>query len=440
MPVRPPLRALPGLLLVMVLVPLDQTAVAPALPEIAGELGGIRQMPLVVTAYVVAVTVAMPVYGVLGDRRGRKPVLLVAIVLFVAGALACAFTPSLGLFVAARIVQGLGGGGLMVGAQATLGDLISPRERGRYLGLFGVAYVVPAIAGPLVGGVLAEFASWRWIFAIHIPLGLIALLLLTVTLHLPPPVDAPVADTGTHRAAATFRRRGVLIPMLLSVTVGFALFGTVSYVPSLARIGLGMSGIEAGLVVTSMMGGAIITMTVSGRLITRSGTYRRFPIMGTALMFLGALTLGLLGLRLTVPTLLGALFVIGLGIGMVMQVMMLVAQNAADSSQIGLVTSGVLFVRQVGASVGVAMVGALATGSFVARLPQLPHAATMTPNQIAALPPEVGALVAESFGAAVPAAILTVTPLLAVSFCLALALPSLPLRSRQDIDSVKEMP
>ncbi|MEZ5088083.1 MAG: MFS transporter [Tessaracoccus sp.] len=440
MPTRPPLRALPGLLLVMVLVPLDQTAIAPALPEIAGDLGGIRQMPMVVTAYVVAVTVAMPVYGVLSDRRGRKPVLMTAIVLFVAGALACAFAPSLGIFVAARVVQGLGGGGLMVGAQATLGDLISPRERGRYLGLFGVAYVVPAVAGPLVGGLLVEVASWRWIFAIHVPLGVIALVTLALTLHLPSRPDAPTPEDDTGRLAATFGRRGVLIPMLLSITVGFALFGTVSYVPALARIGFGMSGVQAGLVVTSMMGGAIITMTVSGRLITKHGTYRRFPIMGTALMFLGALTLGLLGTRLTITTLLVVLFVIGLGIGMVMQVMMLVAQNAADPLAIGVVTSGVLFVRQIGASVGAGVVGALVTSSFASRLPQLPEAATMTPDEIAALPPNLAALVAEAFGGAVPAAILTVTPLLAVSFCLALALPALPLRTKQEIESLKETP
>lgn len=425
---RPPLRALPGLLLVMVLVPLDQTALTPALPEIAGDLGGMQLMPVVVTAYVAAVTTALPVYGVLGDRFGRKRMLLVALAMFVLGALACTLVASFPPFVAARVVQGLGGGGLMVGAQAALGEIVSPRDRGRYLGLFGVAYVVPAVVGPLAGGLLVSAASWRWIFFIHVPVGLLAFVLLVVTLRLRPATEQRRGSFA--RAVAVFQKRGVLVPILLSFTVGFALLGTISYVPSFARIGLGMTAIQAGFVVTSLMGGAIMTMTISGRLITKTGHYRRYPIAGTAVMAAGALTLGLLGRDLGVGGLLAVLFVIGLGVGMVMQVVMLAAQNAAEPDDIGIVTSSVLFLRQIGATVGVALVGALITRIFVDLAPrQAPDVASITPEGIAALPPEVRELVEASFAAAVPQAILTVAPLLIVSVVLALLLPALPLRT-----------
>jgi MFS family permease len=436
---RPPIRALPGLLLAMVLVPLDQTALTPALPEIAGDLGGLQSMPMVVTAYVVAVTAALPVHGVLGDRLGRKPMLLTALAMFVTGAAACTLATSFPLFLAARVLQGVGGGGLLVGTQATLGELVSPRERGRYLGLFGVAYVVPAVVGPLVGGLLVAAASWRWIFAVHVPLGVIAFVLLGLTLRLPrPPARVRMS---LARMAAALRQRGVRVPILLSFTVGFALLGIISYVPSFARIGLGVTAVEAGLVATALMGGAILTMTVSGRLITRTGRYRRYPVIGTAVMAAGALTLGLLGGDLGVAGLLGVLFLIGLGVGLVMQVVMLVAQNAADPDDLGVVTASVLFLRQVGATVGVALVGALINSIFVDLAPpQVPEVASITPEGIAALPTEVRELVEAAFAAAVPQAILIVAPLLVVSVALALLLPALPLRAHPEpVSSLKDL-
>ncbi|MCW3159586.1 MFS transporter [Micropruina sonneratiae] len=436
---RSSIRALPGLLLLMVLVPLDQTALTPALPEIAGDLGGLQLMPMVVTAYVVAVTAALPVYGVLGDRFGRKRMLLIALAMFVLGALACALATSFPLFVAARVMQGIGGGGLMVGAQAALGEIVSPRERGRYLGLFGVAYVVPAVVGPLVGGLLVDAASWRWIFAIHVPLGVIAFILLIVTLRLPRSPEHPRVTFA--RTVSVLRRRGVLVPILLSFTVGFALLGTISYVPSFARIGLGMTAVEAGFVVTALMGGAILTMTISGGLIAKTGRYRRYPIAGTAVVAAGALVLGLLGRELGVAGLLGVLFVIGLGVGMVMQVVMLAAQNAADPADIGIVTSSVLFLRQIGATVGVALVGALITRIFVELAPpQVRDVASITPESIATLPTELRELVEAAFAAAVPQAILTVAPLLVASIVLAFLLPALPLRTHtESVTSLKEL-
>lgn len=485
---------LPGLLLVMVLAPLDQTSVAPALPEIAGELGGLDQMPAVITAYLVAATAVLPVYGRLGDRFGRKPLLLAALVLFVLGALLCTLATSFPLFVGARVLQGVGGGGLMIGAQATVGEIVSPRERGRYLGLFGAAYVLPAVGGPLLGGVMVDLLSWRWIFAIHLPLGAVAFVALALTLHLPRPHNRQQVDLfGAAALAATvvgtvlladllagggqrpgwvvpvlagataaalvlwlvsaryardpvlplrlLRQRGFTVPVLLSFTVGFALFGTLTYMPAFAQVGLGTTATEAGFLVTSLMAGALVTMTVSGRLITRSGRYRRYPIGGTALMAAGALLLGLFGDEWGVPGLVAMLFLIGLGVGMVMQVVMLAAQNATDPSDLGVVTSSVLFLRQVGASVGVALMGALITRSFADRVPaEAADLDALTPEAITALPAHSRELVESAFGAAVPAAVLTVAPLLVVAFLLALALPAIPLRTKAQTELDREKP
>ncbi|GAA1469322.1 MFS transporter [Nocardiopsis exhalans] len=485
---------MPGLLLVMLLAPLDQTSVIPALPVIAGDLGGLDQIPAVITAYLVAATAVLPVYGRLGDRFGRKPLLLIALSLFVLGALLCTLAASFPMFVAARVVQGVGGGGLMIGGQATLAEIISPRERGRYLGLIGSVAVLPAVGGPLLGGVLVDLFSWRWIFAIHLPLGAVAFVVLVLTLRLPrpttrQPVDlfgaaalaatvvgtvlladllagdggrpgwaVPVLAGGTLAAlllwlvsarlardpvlpARLLRRRGFVVPVLLSFTVGFALFGTLAYVPTFAQVALGTTATQAGFLVTALMAGALTTMTVSGRLITRSGRYWWSPVTGTALLALGVLLFGLLGASGGVPGLVAVLFLIGLGVGMVMQVVMLAAQNATAPADLGAVTSSVLFLRQVGASVGVALMGALITRSFAEHSPAgVAEPGDLTPETIAALPAPTRELVAAAFGTAVPAAALTVAPLLGVAFLLALALPALPLRTQAQTELDREIP
>ncbi|GAA3531671.1 hypothetical protein GCM10022419_008350 [Nonomuraea rosea] len=453
---------LSGLILAMLLGALDQTIMAPALPAVAGGLGGFDQMPAVVSAYLVAATVVMPVYGKLGDRYGRKPTMQVAIVVFVTGAVLCAVATSMPQFIAFRAIQGVGGGGLMIGAQAIIGEIVSPRERGRYLGFIGAAYVVAAVGGPLIGGFFIDRLSWRWIFAIYPPLGLLALVVLTLTLRLPPrprtraPLDVAgavtlavavvgVVMTGQTRnpaylllAAAgavgwlvsarfakdpilplrLFKDRAFAVPVAISALIGFALFGTITYMPAYLQIALGTSATQAGLLVTALMGGVLTTTIVSGRLITRTGRYKPYPVAGTALAAAG---LGLIGLAGGAPVALaGAMLVTGLGVGLVMQVMVLAAQNAVEYEDLGTATSSVTFLRQIGASAGVALVGALITWRFSGVIP-----ATGSATGPAELPESVRAAFAE----AVPPVFAAMAPLLAVAFFLALALPARPLRT-----------
>ncbi len=466
-------RVLPGLMLVMLLGALDQTAMAPALPAVAADLGRFDLMPAVITAYLAAATVAMPLHGKLGDRFGRKPVLMVAIGVFVLGALLCATATSMTGLIVWRVVQGAGGGGLMIGAQAVLGEVVSPRERGRYLGLLGGVYVVAAVGGPLLGGLAVDHLTWRWIFALYPPLGLVALVVVARTLRLPAPrTRAPfdvlgtlllsltvtgvvLVSSGLGRvtplvAAATvlvaagwlvtarraadpvlplrlFRTRSIAIPTAVSVLVGFALFGTISYLPAFLQVAQGASATRAGLVVTALMAGVIVTTTVSGRVITRTGRYKAFPVAGTATAALGLALLGTVGSTTPLPLVLAALLLVGLGVGMVMQVMVLVAQNGAEHRDLGAATSAVTFLRQIGASTGVATIGALITSRFATALPPGTDprvATTLDPERLAHLPTAVR----EAFGSAVAPVFGYVAPLLGLALVLAVALPARPLR------------
>ena len=473
-------RVLPGLMLVMLLGALDQTAMAPALPAVAADLGRFELMPAVLTAYLAAATVVMPLHGKLGDRFGRKPVLLVAIGLFVLGAFLCGTATSMPELVVWRIVQAAGGGGLMIAANAVLGEVVSPRERGRYLGLLGAVYVVAAVGGPLLGGLAVDHLTWRWIFALYPPLGLVAFVVVARTLHLPAPRERPPLDLlgalllsvtvtgvillssgvgaltpliGAVTAVAVigwllsarravdpvlplrlFRTRSVAIPTAISALVGFALFGTISYLPAFLQVARGASATQAGLVVTALMAGVIVTTTVSGRVITRTGRYKAFPVVGTAIAAIGLALLGATGPATPLPLLLATLLLVGLGVGMVMQVMVLVAQNGAEHRDLGAATSAVTFIRQLGAGAGVATIGTLITARMAAALP-----AGTDPRLSGVLdpggPPLLPDAVRDAIGEAVPPVFGFVAPLLGLALVLAVALPAKPLRDTAHVTS-----
>ncbi|MBC3194131.1 MFS transporter [Pseudonocardia sp. C8] len=481
---RPRGAAVLGLLIVMLMGALDQTVLAPALPFVAADLGGLDSMSMIVTAYLVSATAVMPIYGKLGDRYGRRPLLQAAIVVFVAGAVGSAVAGSITWLIAARVVQGAGGGGLMIGAQAVIGEIVSPRERGRYLGVIGAAYVVAAVAGPLLGGLVVDALSWRWIFALYPPLGLLALVLVTATLRLPRPagtrlpldvlgaaglaaVAAGVAVLGTapgrdgapgwlvpvaaavllagaagwvlgaRRAAdpvlpgRLFRDPAIAVSAATAFLIGFTLFGAISFMPAYLQISLGTTATGAGLPITALMGGVLLTTILSGRLITRTGRYRPYPIAGTAVAAIGLVLLASVGAGGPASLVAALLALLGLGIGLVMQVMVLVAQNAADYRDLGAATAAVTFLRQIGATAGVAIFGALLNLRFAARAPDqvaVGGAAGLAPDELAGLDPGDRAAVGTAFGDAFTPLLGYAAPLMALAFVLALLLPARPLR------------
>ncbi|MET3922762.1 MDR family MFS transporter [Arthrobacter sp. UYEF20] len=488
--VRPSIRAaLPGVLLVMFLGALDQTVMAAALPAVAGDLNGLDQMPVIITGYLAAATAAMPLTGKLGDVLGRKPVLQGSLVLFILGAVLCGTAQTVPELVVYRAVQGLGGGGLMIGAQSIIGELVSPRERGRYLGYIGAAYVLAVVAGPLAGGAAVDRLSWRWIFYSYVPLGLAALAVVSLTLHLPQIGRGRRADyagaaflslvivtvimlcsaavyTGpawlapllalTAAGSLTgwlitalkapdpvfdlrlFRDAAFALPVAISFLIGFAMFAALSYLPAFLQIGMGMPATASGSVLIALMGGILLTTVLSGQLIRRSGRYKPYPVIGTALAAAGMWMFSTVTGSGGPGPVLVAMLVLGLGIGLVMQVMILIVQNTVDVRNLGSATAAVTFLRQFGSSLGVALLGSLIAARF-RRVPGLAGGLgdrlnALTPQGLAALPPGDRAAVRDAFAAAVPPVFGYAALLLAGAFLLALFLPERELRTTAPAD------
>ena len=442
-----------ALLLVMLLSALDQTIVSTALPTIVGELGGLDKLSWVVTAYILSSTIAVPLYGKFGDLFGRKIVLQVAIGLFLVGSALCGLAQNMTQLVLMRGLQGLGGGGLMVISMAAVADVIPPANRGRYQGLFGGVFGLATVIGPLIGGFLVQHASWRWIFYINLPLGLFALLVIGAVFHSSNKRSQHQIDwlgaiylsmallciilftsEGGSVHAWNDPQLWCMLCSLIGFVIGMSLFGSVTFLPLYLQVVKEATPTEAGLQLIPLMGGLLLTSIISGRIISRTGKYRLFPILGTLLGVTGMVLLT----RITIHSPLWQLYlftgVLGAGLGLVMQVLVLAVQNAMPAQMYGVATSGVTLFRSIGGSIGVALFGAVFTHVLQSNLQQLlPEGAVLPPgmNPVAVqhLPADIRLDYLDAFGAAIHAAFLMAAGIMAVAFVLSWLLKEAPLKT-----------
>jgi EmrB/QacA subfamily drug resistance transporter len=482
-----------GLMTGLLLAALDQTIVATALPTIVGELGGLDYYSWVVTAYLLSSTVSTPLYGKISDLKGRRATILAAIIIFLLGSLLAGLAQSMVQLILSRGVQGIGAGGLMATTFAVVGDIVAPRQRGRYIGYLAGAWAFASVLGPLIGGFIVDNVSWRWVFLINLPIGAVGLFVISSVLRLPVvrrphridvegailliggvssllltlvwggteyPWRSPVIiGLGTGGVVLTagfafWEARAVepLIPLrlfrnpvfsvssALGFLVGFALFGGVVFLPLFLQVVTGVSATSSGLLILPLTAGIVTGSVGSGRLTTSTGRYKVFPVVGMALATVGMYLLG--GMTAETSQLAGSVYMVlmGLGVGMTMQVTLLAVQNAAEYRDLGVATSSAQFFRSMGGSFGVAIFGAIMNTRLLAELPaRVPVEAVAnvsgevtrllsSPAAIRALAPAVAAGIADSVELAIQAVFLSAVPIMIVGFILSLFLKEIPLR------------
>ncbi|MDA8099609.1 MAG: MDR family MFS transporter [Nitrospiraceae bacterium] len=477
-----------GLLLALSLASLDQNIVGVALPRIVSDLGGLEHLSWVVTSFLLTSTAVTPLYGKLSDLYGRKPLFLIAIVLFLIGSSLCGLSQTMAQLILFRGIQGLGAGGLMTLAMTTIADLVAPRERGRYQGLFGAVFAFSSIAGPLVGGFLTDVLSWRWIFYVNLPIGVMALLLIAFGFHRPHhalshridyagavlltlattaillvltmggtsiPWSSPVIPVLSalsvmfivllvmreQRAAEPvlsphlFRNRVFIVASAVMALTFMGLFGAAVFLPLYFQLVLGEAPTRAGLLLVPMTLGVIFSSFVGGQIVSRTGKYKVLPVSGlaaAALAFLGVTAAAAAGAGLVLFEIL--LVTLGLGFGFVMPNLVVAIQNAVLPSEMGSATAASAFFRSLGGTFGVALSGAIMT----AELRHLPGTAAGLDSrsllqrgvqEIAGLPEAQRQAVIEAYRHAIGTTFLIGAVITALAFFAVLLLPEHPLRS-----------
>lgn len=492
-----------GLMAGMLLAALDQTIVSTALPTIVGDLGGLDHLSWVVTAYLLTTTASTPLYGKLSDIYGRRLMFQSAIVIFVVGSVLCGLSQDMLQLIVFRGIQGVGAGGLMAMAFAIIGDIVSPRERGRYTGYLGAVFAVASVAGPLLGGFFVDNLTWRWVFYVNVPIGIAALVITSSVLRLPfarqdheidfvgagllvadvstlllglvwggseYPWGSPVIVgllVGSVVLTAVFlwweiRTPEPILPLrlfrgrvfsggvALSFLLGGAMFGAIVFLPLFLQVATGATATNSGLLLLPLMAGLMTTSILSGRVIAKTGHYRRWPIAGMGIAAVGMYLLSTMEPDTTRVASSLYMLVVGVGLGMVMQVLVLAVQNAADFKDLGVATSSVNFFRSLGGSFGVSIFGVLFATLLDDKLAALlppgalssaglsPEALTGTPEQIQALPPDILLPVTQAMADSITAIFLCTVPLLAIGVAIAIVVPELPLKDTAHIGSTLE--
>ncbi|SEN29779.1 MDR family MFS transporter [Actinacidiphila rubida] len=494
--------AISALAMGLLLAALDQTIVSTALPTIVGDLGGIDHLSWVVTAYLLASTAATPLWGKLGDMYGRKRLYQTVIVIFLIGSALCGVAQNMSELIAFRALQGLGGGGLIVLSMAIVGDIVPPRDRGRYQGVFGAVFGASSVLGPLLGGVFTEQLSWRWVFYINLPIGVVALAVIAAVLHIP-------ARRTEHRidylgmivvaAAATclvlvtslggttlawgspgiialaaagvllvglfvvierraqepvlppslFRNRTFVLCSVISFVVGFAMFGALTYLPTFLQVVHGYSPTLSGVHMIPLVIGMLVSSTGSGQIVSRTGHYKIFPILGTGITAVGLLLLHQLDEHTATWVMSLYFLVFGLGLGLVMQVLVLAVQNSVGYQDLGAATSGATFFRSIGASFGVSVFGTVFANQLQHKLTSAlrgvplppgfaPSQLQGDPTAVAHLPAVIKGPVVHAYSESITTVFLWAVPIALVAFVVAWFLREQPLRGTVTVPDASE--
>ncbi|MQA93244.1 MAG: DHA2 family efflux MFS transporter permease subunit [Streptosporangiales bacterium] len=479
-------------MLAMLLAALDQTIVSTALPTIVSDLGGLNHLSWVVTAYMLAVTASTPLWGKLGDQYGRKHLFMAAIVLFLIGSALAGLSQTMGQLIGFRALQGLGGGGLMVLAQAIVADVVPARERGRYQGLFGAVFGVSSVGGPLLGGFFVDHLTWRWVFYINLPIGAVALVVVGLVLHarevrtrhridylgtvlLAGAASSVVLLTAwggveygwgspviialgaaavvliavwipVERRAAEpvmpprlFRQGTFVFTSAVGFIVGFAMFGALTFLPLYLQVVHGVTPTLSGVHLLPMVVGMFLMSVGSGQLISRTGRYKVYPIAGTAITAVALFLLSRLTEFSTTLQMSLLFFLLGAGLGLVMQVLVIAVQNSVAYEDLGVATSGATFFRSIGGSFGVALFGSIFANRLSVEVAAAlrgvpvppgfdPEAVQGNAELLARLPGSVRTGIIHAYAEAISTVFLVAAPVALVAFGLAWFIPEQPLK------------